>query len=217
MNNNLINTNKSLLQATYKDVSVIGQLYTNSIEVDDFTTQSNLATSKNYFIFPNTDLFFNADDMTTLYKNLQQFNNLTLSNLISLSNLFYVHSSYLSTFNNFRADFEDFNFNITDSVRNIFDNNLLQPTSNFKNTQLSNPITIRSNVKNSIVNFNALRKVFRARFDEGRSHTSLQLFANSYLNQPFINDTAINYTQLLSKDTNSFYQNVLYKNTNFKI
>jgi len=117
----------------------------------------------------------------------------------------------------FRSDFEDFNLINSEDLINDFTSVDDYGVSNLKNTQLSNLLVLRSSVKNSVVTFNALRKVFRSRFDEGRSHTSLQLFAQSYLPQPFINDKSVNYNQLLSKDVNSYYQNVFYKNNPFKI
>jgi len=100
---------------------------------------------------------------------------------------------------------------------NQFSNVSFNDVSLLKNLQISSLLMLRNNVKNSIVTFNALKKVFRARFDEGRSHTSLHLFAQLALPQPFINDKTINYSSLLSKDNTTFYQNNLYKNLNYKI
>jgi heme/copper-type cytochrome/quinol oxidase subunit 2 len=216
-NTNLSNTNKLLLNPVYKDVSLIGQLYSNSLESDDFTSTSDLMLLKNFSIFPNIDLFSNFDEFVTSYKNLQTLTNSSLGAVATTPNWFNTPSSYLSVFNMFRSDFEDFNLISSEDVVNDFANNNSYEISNLKNTQLSNLLVLRSNVKNSVVTFNALRKVFRSRFDEGRSHTSLQLFAQSNLPQPFINDKSVSYNQLLSKDTNSYYQNVFYKNNPFKI
>jgi hypothetical protein len=96
-------------------------------------------------------------------------------------------------------------------------NTISDGTSMLKNLNLSNTLTLRSNAKNSVVTYNALKNVFRARFDEGRSHTSLGAFSQLSVAQPFISDKSINYSQLLSKDTSSFYQNFFYKNVNHKI
>lgn len=216
-NNNLPQTNKLLLKPSYKDVSIIGQLYTNSLESDDFTNTSNLVLLKNFSIFPSLDLFSNFDEFVLSYKNLQNLANNSLGVISATPNWFNTPTSYLSVFNAFRSDFEDFNLLSSDDLSSDFVSNSSDAVSNLKNTQLSNLLVLRSNVKNSVVTFNALRKVFRARFDEGRSHTSLQLFAQSYLPQPFINDKSISYNSLLSKDVNSYYQNVFYRNNHFKI
>jgi hypothetical protein len=63
------------------------------------------------------------------------------------------------------------------------------------------------------VNFNALQKVFRARFEEGRSNSGLNQF--SYLNssQPFLNSTRVNYESLLGKTKSSFFNTSFYTNT----
>jgi heme/copper-type cytochrome/quinol oxidase subunit 2 len=216
-NNNTTSFNKALLGPVFKDVSIVGQMYTNAIENDDFTIPSNLTLLKNFYLFPATELFSNFDEFVTSYKSIQNMTNSSFGTISLASNWFNTPSSYLSVFNSFRADFEDFNFINSDEATNDFNNTNSTSFSNLKHTQLSNLLTLRGNVKNSIVTFNALRKVFRARFDEGRSHTGLHLFAQSYLPQPFINDKNINYTQLLSKDLNSYYQNLFYKNNVFKI
>lgn len=216
-NDNISAATKLLLTPSYKDVSVLGQFYTNSIESDDFFSQSNLTLLKDFFIYSSNDMFSGVEDLSTTYKTLQTGFKSSLNTPISLNTFANLPTSYLSVFNNFRADFEDFSFVKTDQESNYFTNSSVSDTNVVRNLQLSNLLMLRNSVKNSIVTFNALRKVFRARFDEGRSHTSLQTFAQSALPQPFINDRSINYSQFLSKDSNSFYQSALYKNTNYKV
>jgi len=195
----------------------MGQFYTNSIETDEGLSQSNLVLLKNFSIFSNNDLFSNLDELTVSYKNTQNLTTHTLNTILPVKTFFNLPASYLSVFNNFRADFEDFNFINSETTSNDFDDTVYQYNNTLKNLQISNLLVLRNSVKSSIVTFNALRKVFRARFDEGRSHTSLPLFAQMYTSQPFIKDMPINYTGLLSKDNNTFYQNMFYKNTNFKV
>jgi hypothetical protein len=79
--------------------------------------------------------------------------------------------------------------------------------------RLSNPATLRSSVKNSIVNYNAFQKVFRPRLDEGRAHVQSSTLADLNVALPFINDVRIPYTQLLSKNKDSFYSTPLYNTT----
>lgn len=162
-------------------------------------------------MFPNVDYLTNLDDSFGVYKNLHALS------ANSLNTVLYSYASnpnpgsYISVFNNFRADFEDATVtnNLTNKDPIVFQDQTLDD-SNMKNYRLSNTLSVRYGVKNSIVTFNALRKVFRTRFDEGRSNTSLHAFSQSYLPQPFINDMTIAYTQLLSKDRNPFYQNMFH-------
>ena len=46
-----------------------------------------------------------------------------------------------------------------------------------KSVRISNPLTLRLTARNSIVNYNALQKVFRARFEDGRANVTLQQFS----------------------------------------
>lgn len=210
-NTNFSDDDKPLFLPIHKELSLVGQFYMSSLESDDFTTPAGLTLLKNFSIFSVIDSLIITDESFNSYKNLSSLTS-AASNAL-LCNSFSINSpiSYLSVFNNFRADFDDFSF-VNSSVANegqLFTDNK-QVVNNLLTTRLSNPLIIRSSVKNSIVTFNALRKVFRARFDEGRSHTGLQLFAQSYLPQPFIHDDVITYNQLLSKDKTSFFQSTSY-------
>ena len=69
---------------------------------------------------------------------------------------------------------------------------------------LSSP-SLRPTTRSSIVTFNALQKVFRARFEDGRSHSSLNLFSNLLPDQPFLSAERPNYEELLGKTKNEFF------------
>jgi hypothetical protein len=77
----------------------------------------------------------------------------------------------------------------------------------------SNSLKLRSTAKNSIVTFNALQKVFRPRYDEGRSNTRIQDISNSYSKYPFINEDRASYESLIGKNKESFFFTSNYKNT----
>jgi hypothetical protein len=64
---------------------------------------------------------------------------------------------------------------------------------------------LRSTARNSIVTYNAIQKVFKSRFDEGRSHARLQDFSNSYVTHPFITEARSPYEGLLGKNRESFF------------
>jgi hypothetical protein len=141
---------------------------------------------------------FNMDDS---YENWNEMRNLyskNLSNTMIVSSSFYKPQSYLNVFNAFRADFEDFNW-LTNSAKSLDEANLsnlddfnftaLNDSNNdeTQNLRISNPLTLRTTTRNSIVNFNALQKVFRARFEDGRSNATLNQFAHLSSTQPFLN------------------------------
>ena len=81
--------------------------------------------------------------------------------------------------------------------------------------RLSNPATLRSSVRNSIVNSNAFQKVFKARLDEGRANVQADSFSDLGLRQPFLSDKKIPYLQLLGKNRNSFFETPLFLTTAF--
>jgi hypothetical protein len=81
----------------------------------------------------------------------------------------------------------------------------------------SNPITLRSTARNSIVTFNALRKVFKARYEDGRSNIKITDFGNLATPQPFITSGRMPYEKLLGKNKSSFYNTTFYKNNTFKV
>jgi len=147
-----------------------------------------------------------------------------LLNYFLHSLLFFKLQSYLNIFNAFRANFEDFNWLNTVSKdltkKNINALNINISLTNFLNkhhediglSKLSNPLTLRLTTKNSIVNFNALQKVFRARFEDGRSNTGLAQFSELYSTQPFLNTNRINYEDLLGKTRNNFFNNNFFNN-----
>jgi hypothetical protein len=70
---------------------------------------------------------------------------------------------------------------------------------------------LRSSARSAIVTYNAIQKVFKSRFDEGRSNTRLQDFSNSYVSHPFITEKKSPYENMLSKNSDSFFNINNYK------
>jgi hypothetical protein len=86
-----------------------------------------------------------------------------------------------------------------------------------KNLRFSNNLNLRNSVKNSIVTYNAIQKVFKARFDEGRSNTKLLDFGNFYNKHPYITTNRISYEKLLGKNKENYFKINLYKSNFFTI
>jgi hypothetical protein len=56
-----------------------------------------------------------------------------------------------------------------------------------------------------MVTYSAIQKVFRSRYDEGRSNARLQDLSNSYESHPFLTSPRVPYESLLGKNTESFF------------
>jgi len=82
-----------------------------------------------------------------------------------------------------------------------------------KNLRFSNILNLRAPVKNSMVTYNALQKVFRTRFDEGRSNAKLSEVSSSYIKESFISGPRVQYEKLLGKTKENFFNTVFYKNS----
>jgi hypothetical protein len=79
---------------------------------------------------------------------------------------------------------------------------------------------LRSSVRNSMISYNATQKVFRSRFDENRSHSKLNDYANIFVKQLFITNSKIKYELLLGKNKLNYFDLNFYKtliNLNFGV
>lgn len=81
-----------------------------------------------------------------------------------------------------------------------------------KSRRLANNTNLRGSVKNSIVNFNAIQKVYKTRFDENRSNTKISDFGNFFIKQTFVSSPRIQYEKLLGKTKENFFKINFYKN-----
>jgi hypothetical protein len=79
--------------------------------------------------------------------------------------------------------------------------------------RLSNPLKLRSTAKNSIITYSAIQKVFKSRFDEGRSNARLQDISNSYTPYMFLSAPKSSYENMLSKNKESFFTPTNYNQT----
>jgi hypothetical protein len=123
--------------------------------------------------------------------------------------------SYVTVFDSFRSDYEDPFLYTDEPNQNLYNHDQFQNyTTDLNNTlRLSNPIKLRSTVKNAITTYSAIQKVFRSRFDEGRSNARLEDFSNSFVKHPYVTDSRINYESLLGKNKESFLKTNLYNQT----
>jgi hypothetical protein len=69
---------------------------------------------------------------------------------------------------------------------------------------------LRSSAKSAIITYNAIQKVFKSRFDEGRSNADIRNFSNSSVSHPFVTSPKTPYESLLGKNKESFFEVSLY-------
>ena len=184
--------------------------YPNSIIFDENASVPNYEKTINSFLSPFLLETIDNEDAYNNYKSLlaSPFSNLN-TNVNVLQKTAHPQS-YISIFNNFRGDFEDFSWwNVSNTQANLLEDY----KSFFQGSRVSNPTTLRSSVRNSIVNYNAFQKVFRARFDENRSNINNSSITNLSENQPFLFDKKTPYLKLLRKNTESFFSTPFYKKT----
>lgn len=149
------------------------------------------------------------DSMDNTYENTKYLNYIYLLNYkhaLNYSINAVLPISYATILDSFCAGYEDsYNYvdDFNDEKLNWSNNNNLVLNSDLR---LSNPFKLRGTAKSAIVTYNAIQKVFRSRFDEGRSNTRLQDFSSSFVKHPLLTDSRINYESLLGKNKESFLQ-----------
>jgi hypothetical protein len=192
-------------------------LYSLPIFSEEPITDPSLTTLKDFSSFSNEMIIDNAEDSYESSKYINYLYYLNYKNIISNTNNNIQPLSYATVFDNFRSDYED-PFLYTDDIN--LGNDLVVDSNEFgsvdvnNNLRLSNPFKLRSTIKNAMVTYSAIQKVFRSRFDEGRSNTRLEDFSNSFVKHPYITDSRINYESLLGKNKESFLKTNLYKQSN---
>ena len=221
---------KPLLNPTLKDLSLTGQYYTNSINSDDLLSPSNLLLESDFNIFPLLSTNITLDDSYESWNEFRKFEVMSINKFFFTSFFFNRPQSYLNVLNMFRANFEDFNWSNNDLKINLnkiwnpnmysnilFNLNYLSNDLNNSSLRISNSLTLRLTARNSIVNFNALQKVFRARFEDGRANANLNQFSEITSVQPFLNTERVDYGSLLGKTKNSFFNNNFFVLNNLNI
>jgi hypothetical protein len=176
-----------------------------------------LTNLKNFFNIPTDTTLDTFEDSYPNSKSLNYLYQLNYKNSLNLSTVPVLPISYTQVLDSFRPSYEE-NYLLTDIVRpshssSIPSINANSDLPNHLTMRLSNPLKIRSSAKSAIVTYNAIQKVFRSRFDEGRSNTRLLDFSNSFTKHPFLTDSRIPYENILGKNKESFLKTNLYLNS----
>jgi hypothetical protein len=189
-------------------------VYSTPVFSEEAIMDPKVTSVKDFNLFSSEVTNENLDDS---YESSKYVNYLYYTNYKNILNSYTNNLqpiSYSTVFDSFCSDYEDpflFSDNVSTSTsQNIDQNDELDFNSNLK---LSNPFKLRSTVKNAIVTYNAIQKVFKSRFDEGRSNARLEDFSNSFVKHPYITDSRTNYESLLGKNKESFFKTSFFNQT----
>lgn len=155
-----------------------------------------------------------VDSLDSSYDNIKFLNYIHFMNYLNLTNTYSTANqnvSYTQVLNSFQANYTE-NLVSTDeylSVKDVATDNV--NVSLDYDLRVSNPIKLRATAKNSIVTFNALQKVFRPRFDEGRANVRFQDLSNTFVKYPYLSEPRISYEGLLGKNKENFFSSNVYK------
>jgi len=86
------------------------------------------------------------------------------------------------------------------------------PLDNLDN-RLYNTLKLRKPTRELIKSFKAFQKVYRARYDQNFSHSSVYDLSNTQLKYLFFSEKRIKYENMLGKNISSYYDSVPYKNS----
>lgn len=192
------------IEDSYENVKNVNHLFNISNKIFLTSTNNNFQTHNYFFIF---DMFRSDYDEFSWFKDENNHFSSLFKNLMGNWSTATV-LDYLALFDNKSAFFTSYWTTDVDTTMFNFNENI---TSD-KTYRFSNNLNIRSSVKNSIVTYNAIQKVFRARFDENRSNTKLGDFGFFYTKQPFISSPRTPYEKILGKTKENFFKINLYKN-----
>jgi hypothetical protein len=207
--------NKSLLKPFFKNSIHTDNSHSLPIYTEDYFMDSQLTKFNNFKFFSDEVILDSMDDVYDSLKSTNNILNSSYLNLLEVSGSPVKPLSYTKVLDYFRADYEDSSLTSDyTNEDNLDDSNLLTDDT----SRVFNPIKLRSTARNSIVTFNAIQKVFKSRYDEGRSNARLQDLSNSYNSHLFLTASRTPYERILGKNYESFFNINLYNSslsTNF--
>jgi|TARA_B110000259_G_scaffold140084_1_gene157740 hypothetical protein len=202
----------TLAKPLLRDLTTNSNLNSLPIFTEDSLPNSLLLNLKNFYPFSSETA---VDSIEDSYENLKYVNYvhyLTYKNLLNTNSSKIQPLSYTQVIDNFRPDYEEMAWFKDNSLEeNVIDYSESTGVNSSNDLRLSNPMKLRSTARNSIVTYNAIQKVFKSRFDEGRSNTRLQDFSNSFVTHPFITESKSPYEGMLGKNKDSFFTVNSYK------
>jgi hypothetical protein len=175
---------------------------------EELLTSPGSSNLLNFSIYNNEGLFETIEDSYENLKNFKYIYTLNSQNIFLNSFKYISPTTYTTVLDAFRANYDEYawNYDYEYSLTNSIPNN-----ETFTNN-LTNKIKLRSPAKNAIVNYNAIQKVYKSRFDDFRSNTDFKSFTKSYACYPFLIEEKTPYESMLGKNKESFF-NINFYNT----
>jgi len=204
-------TNKALVKPFFKDHISRTNLSSLPLFTEDYYNDISL-TSLNNFNLSDSEIELDlTDESYSSIKSLNYIYHLNYLNTIGTQLNQVQPLSYTQVLNPFRSGYEE-NINSVDTdTLNSTNTDYVSNTDSME-LRSTNYLKLRSTAKNAIVTFNALQKVFRPRFDEGRSNVRFSDLSNTSVKYPFLTEQRVAYESLLGKNKESFFNVVNYKN-----
>lgn len=173
-----------------------------------FTNPQNLPFTN--FFYLTTDLLLDStEDSYENIKVLRNLSNYATHNIFLTSAIFNSLRSFTNVLDPFRADFDDASWSSNyEGLEDTFNTQALQ-----NDLKLTNTLKLRSTAKNSIVTYNAIQKVYKARFDDLRANINFSDITNSYAAYPFLIEGKSPYETMLKKNKETFYNLNFYHPT----
>jgi len=199
-----------LAKPLLRDLSSASTLNTLPVFTEDALPSSLLLSLKNFYPFSSEVTLDSVEDSYESLKYINYLHYLTYKSLLYTNSELIQPVSYAYILDNFRPDYEEASW----YRDNLSEDLLFSGSSNLNTSEdirVSNPMKLRSTARNSIVTYNAMQKVFKSRFDEGRSNARLQDFSNSFNTHPFITEPKSPYEAMLGKNKDSFFTVNNYK------
>jgi len=195
----------------FKDLTFTTNFNTLPLFSEEGYTDLDLTPMKDFSIY---DYAVDAEGSLDSYSNIKFLNYAYHSSYLNVLNSFILGNqplSYTAVLNSFQSNYEE-NTLSYDEYTDVYDYATDHMNSTMNNDlRNSNPIKLRSTAKNSVVTFNALQKVFRPRFDEGRSNVRFSDLSNTFVKYPYLSESRIPYESMLSKNKESFFGVNSYK------
>ena len=181
-----------------------------TVHLETLTRDLSTINLVNFSQFYNLSKLDLVDDAYEGFKSNAALSPVFLKSHFQARNTALPAFSYATNLNMFQADFDESSWYTEDELLCSADN-ALQSNNQFF---LSNPVKLRSTVKNLMVTYGAIQKVYRSRFDEGRSNMHISSMHNSYTPYPLLTETRNNYESIVAKNRESYFSASLF-NTRF--
>ena len=197
---------------SYKSLlSKLSNTYSLPLYSEDVFTNPSKVNLSNFNYFNNDASLESLEDNYENLKNLKFLYHLGGKNVVLPSFNYVLPASYTQVLDSFRPDFDENNWDV-DHEATVSDSFFTDESSTMN---LTNSMKLRSTAKNSIVTYNAIQKVYKARFDELRANINFNDFTNSFSSYPFLLESKTPYENILKKNKESFY-NVNFYNKTFE-